>query len=338
MNDSIRSRWSGAAVALGAAALATALATAPAHAYQIADGLELTGLFFGDATYSETDAKSGFHNKRNYVTLKSTLRQDATFRLTLDQNDEAGKVFVKYAYLEKRFTNGMAVYAGQVETPMAPWDNGGFWGYRFVEKCFTQYWGVLTTADLGVALKGRLMKDQVFYHVALLNGEGYQGTPDGNGFALTGQVGAEVKGVHFGGYFHEERDRADVNHYNPSREGLYGFWEDPTIRVGGQVMVADDGSAFGTGAGTTAGAKFDGARGWNVQGRVKLPAKQEVWAFGRYDQIKEGNTGHKFLAIAGVSTNVLPGLTVAPNLRLEDTGSSAIGTETTVAVNAQLAL
>lgn len=341
MSERIRLRKRGVAGMAGAAVLAACLAAPSAHAYQIADGLQLTGLFFADATYSETDAKSGFHNKRNYVTLKAALRQDADFRLTLDQNTEAGKVFVKYVYLEKRFAGGMAVQAGQVETPMAPFDNGSFWGYRFVEKCFTQYWDVLTTGDLGVALKGRLAQDRVFYHLALLNGEGYQNSPDGNGFALAGQLGAEVKGAHFGGYFHEERDRSGVNHYDPSREGLYGFWEDPTVRVGGQVMVADDGRAFGTGPGSTAGAKFDGARGWNVQGRIKLPATQEIWAFGRYDQIKEGNTGHKFLAIAGVSTEVMPGLTVAPDLRLEDLGTGPggrLGTETTVAVHAQLAL
>jgi hypothetical protein len=324
----------------GGLALAAFLAVTPAHAYQIADGLELNGLFFGDASYSDNDAKSGFHNKRNYVTLKAVLRPDADFRLTLDQSDEAGKVFVKYAYVEKRFTNGMAVQAGQVVTPMAPWDNGSFWGYRFVEQCFTQYWGALTTADLGASLKGKLAKDQVFYHVALLNGEGFQNTADGNGFAIAGQVGAETKGVHVGGYFHEERDRAGVNHYNPSREGLYGFWEDePYFRVGGQVMIVDDGPAAGTGAGAAAGAKFDSGRGWNVQGRVKLPAKQrDVWAFGRYDQIKEGNTGHKFLAIAGFSTEMWPGLTVAPNVRLEDTGSAATGNDFTAAIHAQLAL
>jgi hypothetical protein len=311
---------------------------APAHAYVIADGLTLTGLFFGDATYSETDAKSGFHNKRNYVTLTAALRQDATFRLTLDQNTEAGKVFVKYAYLEKRFANGMAVQGGQVAMPMSSYDNADFWGYRFVEKCFTQYWGALTTADVGAALTGKLSKDHVFYHVTLTNGEGFQNTPDGNGFALAGQLGAEIRGTHFGAYFHEERDRAAVNHYNPSREGLYGFYEDPRVRVGGQILLADDGSAANTGAGAAAGAKFDSGRGWNVQGKVKLPGQREWWAFGRYDQIKEGNTGHKYLAIVGASTDVMPGLTVAPNVRLEDTGSAAVGTETTVSVNAQFAL
>ena len=71
---------------------------------------------------------------------------------------------------------------------------------------------------------------------------------------------------------------------------------------------------------------------------MKLPGQREWWAFGRYDQIKEGNTGHKYLAIVGASTDVMPGLTVAPNVRLEDTGSAAVGTETTVSVNAQFAL
>ena len=34
----------------------------------------------------------------------------------------------------------------------------------------------------------------------------------------------------------------------------------------------------------------------------------------------------------------MAGLTVAPNVRVEDTGIAAVGTETTVSVNAQLAL
>lgn len=319
----------------GLLALAAALCTpAPAGAYRIAEGLDLNGKFFADVSVAENDADSGFHLKRAYIMLKAQLQPDLVARVTLDQRSEDDRVFVKHAYVALDLSDHTAVQAGLAGTPYVPYDEKNFWGYRFVAGTFTDMWGLQSSTDLGASVLGTASDGTLAYQVSLLNGEGYQNTPDGNGFAVAGRVNADVEKAHVGAWVHEERDRNGTNRYDPSRIGLFGFYEDARVRVGGQVVLADDGRAGDTGAG---GAVFDSGQGANVQGRVKLPANREVWAFGRFDTV-ELNNGDRHMALAGVSLDVRPGLSVAPNLRLVDTGDSARGTELTVGVHAQLLL
>jgi hypothetical protein len=315
-------------VLLAAAALAGL--SAPAAAYQLAEGLTANGRFFFDATLSDTDANSGFHNKRNYIVLRAQVDPKMAFHFTLDQRSEADRVFVKYSYLQRMVAEHVTVRGGMMPTPYAPFDNGEFWGLRFVEQAFTQYWGALTTADLGMAVAGSVPGETALtYDVALMNGEGFQNTPDGEGFALAAHLGAEVKQLHLGVFLHEEANRGGVSTNDPSREGLYAFWDDPRFRVGGQVVRLDDG-----GAGPTA---FDGGEGFNVQGRVKLPSeKTEAWAFGRYDWIDPADADTEVsLVIVGVAASVGPKLRVAPNVRRLDDGTD---TQYMALLNAELNL
>jgi hypothetical protein len=307
---------------------------APADAYGIAEGLDLNGRFFGDVSLAENDADSGFHLKRAYVMLKAQLQPGFAARLTLDQRSEDDRVFVKHAYVVKDLSDHTAIQVGLAGTPYVPYDDEHFWGFRFVANSFTQMWGLQTSADLGASLLGSASNGTVAYQATLMNGEGYQNTPDGNGFAVAGRLNADVEKAHVGAWGHLERDRDGVTNYDPSRAGLFGFYEDAKVRVGGQIALANDGGAGNTGAG---GAVFDSGVGVNVQGRVKLPASREAWAFARFDTV-ELNTGDRHMVLAGASLDVMPGLAVAPNLRLVDTGDSARGTEVTVGVHAQLLL
>jgi hypothetical protein len=325
------------------AALAVAWApAAPALAYQLAEGLTVNGQFFGDLTLAETNALSGFHNKRNYVIVGAQVDPKSNFHFTLDQRSEADRVFVKYAYLDRTLAQNLTARAGMIPTSYAPFDNGDFWGLRFVEQCFTQFWGALTTADLGVGVAGQVAAatqgvgaagqapgaTQLVYDVAFTNGEGFQNTPDGKGFAVEGRLGAKANQLNVGLFLHEEANRAGVNADDPSREGLYAFWDDPRFRVGGQVMRMDEGSA--------GPVVFDRGDAFNVQGRVKVPVGTGTWAFGRYDWLDPSDTApHASLLIVGAVTQVGPKIRVAPNLRSFDNG---VDTENMVLVNAELVL
>jgi len=325
-----RGRW--AALAGVAAVAGVVLTGGPAAAYQIADGLTLNGKFYADATWSEHDDDSGFHLRRSYLMLKADVQPGLKARLTLDQRSEAETVFVKHAYVEKTLPHDMAVWAGLAGTPYVPYDEAHFWGYRYVERSFTDYWGMQSSTDLGASLLGTAAEGKVAYQVSLLNGEGYQNTPDGNGFALAGRGNLDQGNLHAGFFFHEERARGGVTDYNPSREGIFAFWDDGSVRAGAQAVIADDGNA--------AGVPFDKARGLNFQGQIKLPTKaREVWAFGRWDDVRPvKGSGHRFYGIAGIATEVAKGLTLAPNVRVLDTGIASRGTEYMAGVNAQLLL
>lgn len=318
-----------AARALAATALAVACAPAtPALAYQLAEGLTVNGQFFGDLTLSGTHAHSGFHNKRNYVIVGAAIDPQTAFHFTLDQRSEDDRVFVKYAYLDRTVAANVAVRVGMIPTSYAPFDNSDFWGLRFVEQCFTQFWGALTTADLGVGVGGRVpAATALVYDVALMNGEGFQNAPDGNGFAVEAHVGARANQLNVGAFLHEEADRGGVSADDPAREGLYAFWDDPRFRLGGQVMRMDDGNA---------GAPFDGGDGFNLQGRLKVPMGTETWAFARYDWLDPVNADtEESLVILGVVTRVGAKVRVAPNVRRFDDGAD---TENLVMVNAELVL
>jgi len=325
-----RTFWFITARALAAAALAVALAPAgPVCAYQLAEGLTVNGQFFGDLTLAETDALSGFHNKRNYIIVGAQVDPKMMFHFTLDQRSEADRVFVKYAYLDRMVAANVAVRAGMIPTPYAPFDNSDFWGLRFVEQCFTQFWGALTPADLGMGVAGQVPgATALVYDVALTNGEGFQNTPDGEGFALAARLGAKANQLNVGIFLHEEANRGGNKADDPSREGLYAFWDDPRFRVGGQVMRMDEGS--------TGPVAFDRGAAFNVQGKVKVPVGTETWAFGRFDWLDPADAvSHASLLIVGAVTNVGAKVRVAPNFRRFDDGPDV---ENMILVNAELVL
>lgn len=336
------------AILAGIVALAgiTVLAAQPAHAIKINENWDLNGKFFADFTLAETDPDSGFHNRRNYVMLKGNLDADTRFQVTLDQRSEAETVFVKHAFIDRNIGGGMHAHAGLVGTPYVPWDEKNGWGYRFVEKSFTDYWKLLSSADQGVSLLGNVGqgKGGFVYHVSLLNGEGYQNTPDGEGFALQGRIGFEIENMLIGGFAHQESDRSGTLGYDPFRVGGYLVAQMPGFRIGGQYVRMDDGLA---------GEPYDNDDGFNVQGRFKLPVGSDTWLFARYDTVdvtapgsgdaptpRTGSTfkvGTNDLLIVGVAFPVGTGVTLAPNIKRVDavTGPTT-DTEQVIGVHAQV--
>ncbi|MFQ5507856.1 MAG: hypothetical protein ACE5FN_00810 [Leptospirillia bacterium] len=293
--------------------------TSPAHAIQLTPDWDLKGKFFADVTSSERDDDSGFHLKRAYVMLRGKLADGAKFGLTLDQRSEASAggegVFVKHAYLSKSY-KGILYTAGLHGTPYVPWDEKHFWGYRFVENTFTDEWGAQTSSDLGVSAQGTGMQGKLDYHVALLNGEGYGNSTDGNGFAFAGRANIQIDALTVGLFLHDENHRNGVRDFDPNRQVVFAFYETDTFRFGGQLMMLDD----GTGAGTV----YDDGDGYNLQGHYKLPKMTNAHVFARYDSIDIGTNAanaDRSLWIVGLAKKVGENLTIAPNVKEIDNGT-----------------
>ncbi|MDH5525713.1 MAG: hypothetical protein OEY97_00210 [Nitrospirota bacterium] len=333
-----------------AATVASFCVATTAHAYKVDDTLEIKAKLFANWQTFEGDPNGGgFHLGRNYVEVRKHISDTDMVRVTLDQKGEAdstgtfvtvsgipdttgkavtkndGKIFVKYAYWQHTFPFSAKLKVGQHHTPFVDYDNNDFWGYRFVAKAYTDEWGLQTSSDSGVSLLGTAADKKVEYYFSVLNGEGYQHTVDGHGYAFAARVQANINGIHAGVVTHDEGNRGGASNYDPTRRLVFAFFENDTFRVGGQYLVdADDG----------AGAKdFAKGTGYNVQGSVKLPFGNHASAFARFDSVDKKDTGvDETLTIAGVSFEAAKGVTLAPNMQIMDNG---VDTNAVYGINAQ---
>jgi hypothetical protein len=150
-----------------------------------------TGVVFARYGYDLTEGSDGanaFGIDRAYVGVLADLDEHLATRITLDADKlkpvafgEAGeatvdtkyRVFLKHAWLEwKDAGPGVKMRFGMIDTPWTgTYDN--FVGLRYVTESFAKNSKVLETADLGVSAIGSHQGDQVSWHAALVNGEGY---------------------------------------------------------------------------------------------------------------------------------------------------------------------
>ncbi len=154
------------------------------------------GKMFGDYYYvaSADDGDTKLPEKRNalqfrriYFTAEKDMGDDMSMRYRLEAKD-AGfgsgskmEPFVKHAYL--KWKGGLAnadLYLGLSGTPTWAVAETA-WGYRAVEKTVLDLNKIGSSADIGVALKGKS------YHLMVGNGPG-QSSEDDNGKKFYGSV------------------------------------------------------------------------------------------------------------------------------------------------------
>jgi len=134
---------------------------------------KISGVIFGDYFYNASQNNSankdmnGFQFRRIYTTADFSISENFTtrFRLEADQSNNSltpgGKVgvMVKDAWLQwKNIFEGSNVVLGISPTPAFEVAES-IWGNRFLEKTMLDYWGVVSSRDFGVDLKGNLVKD-----------------------------------------------------------------------------------------------------------------------------------------------------------------------------------
>ena len=125
--------------------------------------------------------------RRVYFQLDNdlTVRVATRFRLEVDGKEltSGGKlgVFVKNAYLlvKQAVPRGDFLF-GELTTPMFE-GSEAFWGYRSVEKTVADFWGLRSSSDLGVQLRGWA---DAGHHLgySLMVGDGAGQKPEGDRF------------------------------------------------------------------------------------------------------------------------------------------------------------
>ena len=145
---------------------------------------KFSGLMFGDVFYNVSQNNSadkdlnGFQFRRIYFTADYNISDNfnTRFRLEADQSNKSltpGNklgVMVKDAWLQwKNVFEGSNLVFGISPTPAFEVAES-IWGNRFLEKTMLDYWGIVSSRDFGIDLKGNLQQDgQIKYWIKIGN-------------------------------------------------------------------------------------------------------------------------------------------------------------------------
>jgi hypothetical protein len=203
-------------------------------------------------------SENAFDISRVYLTFKSKLADNVDARVTTDMKrfsatTEADTIngylgtYIKYAYLE--MTDVIPTATLLIGQHGLPWV--GFsekvWGFRYVAKSFSDEEGKLTSADLGLGVKGKVLDKQVEYAASFVNGTGYKAeetNPDKDLEARVSVSPAQIKGLgvsvggRIGGTPTSKRNRY---------MGIISYGT-PLFTVAGEYLSTDDAEKLGSGA------------------------------------------------------------------------------------------
>lgn len=134
--------------------------------------------------------KPEFVVSRAYIDLKRDIDSNMAVRLTTDvdrsgtiEGDTRYEVFLKYAYFDFKNLGVPVIGLDTLRAGQSPtnWINivENYWNYRYVQKTMMDYFGVYSTADLGVSALGSLNLGvpgltKVDYQGTIMNGSGYK--------------------------------------------------------------------------------------------------------------------------------------------------------------------
>ncbi len=144
--------------------------------------VKFSGLVFGDFFYNADAINpankdiNGFNFRRIYITTDYTINDQFSTRFRMESAISNGSnigVFVKDAWLKwKNIFNGSDLVVGMSPTPAFDVSEGA-WGYRSLEKTIMDYFGIVSSRDIGIDLKGKLVENGVVkYWLKIGNGSG----------------------------------------------------------------------------------------------------------------------------------------------------------------------
>ena len=283
----------------------------------LADGGQISGLYFGDYYYiaahhnEERKSRNGFWTRRVYLTYDQKLNETFSSRLRFEMNspdglkaDAAGKniPYVKDAYLRvSPKGSSHSIYLGRSTAPTYA-VLVKLWGYRAVEKSMPNLQKYGSTRDLGIAVKGKVPGvDILSYHAMVGNGAETNKHKKGYLSATLQPSGGVI--VH--GYVDSEARGSAVNRM--TLMGLLGYQMD-NYRVGAQFSHQIQGQGEGKDDVTLQGVSVFGAAA------VK---PDKFWVFGRIDKMLSLNSaGPRFtytpMSGSAKSNTLIAGLDYRP--------------------------
>ncbi|NKB65720.1 MAG: hypothetical protein GKR89_01545 [Candidatus Latescibacteria bacterium] len=280
---------------------------------------KVKGYMFGDY-YTVLSADEGegklpekqnaFQMRRIYLTYEKDIDETFSTRLRYEAkdagfgNDSKMNPFVKHAYLKwKKGLGGADVYIGLSGTPTWAITEKA-WGYRAIEKTLLDLNKIGSSADLGVALKGKSGKLGYFFMVG--NGPG-QSTEDDNGKKVYGSLSMGAgDGITVVGYADFNMRPADQNQLTV--KGLLAVQKE-NFHGGVEGFMRVNQEAAGPGEdGTLTGVSAFGAIG----------LADGLKGFGRVDMVSNDHLDTTdLLIIAGLDHSPAKNIHLMPNLYVQ---------------------
>ena len=308
-------------------------------------------IYYEDNQMPGNTTAAKFDISRVYLDFKKALEGNAAVRVTTDierinpvtkvspeTTDGRFDLFLKYAYFELNSLNipliGLnTLMLGQSSTH---WTGvvENFWKFRYIQKTMMDYFGIFTTADLGLAAKGQLNAiGPVNYHATLMNGSGFKAAetnPEKN-FAVTfsgdpltldksnkisAALGVYVKDVPVDGKSPNHGETSDL--YN-SINGL-AAWQ--FTNIGNGVLFAE------YMLGNNAGSLSDGL---SVGGQYEIwPSVNLLARVDDYDPSADQSNDHRVLDIFGVEYKWGTDVRMALDWQCETTGDAPVSKKTSL--------
>jgi hypothetical protein len=303
---------------LFSAVLLLAVAIPVAHA---ANG-KVSGYMFGDYYYvaaaddaaTLSEKQNAFQLRRVYFTYDQEIDEGISTRLRFEAKDAGfGSVskmepFVKNAYMKwGKAVGGADVYLGLSGTPT--WaQSEKAWGYRAIEKTVLDLNGIGSSADLGVALKGKAGK--LAYTAMVGNGPG-QSSENDNGKKLYGSlIFAASKALTLEGY-------ADFNMLPGEQDQMtlkvFAGYQGEGLRAGVEVF-----SRINKAAGVANKQAGDDVTISGVSLYATLPLGESLKGFGRLDAVSNDDKDTtEMLIIAGLDHSPAKNVYLMPNIYVQ---------------------
>jgi hypothetical protein len=248
---------------------------------------------------------TGVDIKRAYVSVDHTFNDVFSANLTLDlapnglilnggtygTGTEQGSALVKYAYVQaKVLGDALVVRGGGSSMPWIPFVENVY-GYRFVEKTYTDLNKFANTTDWGAFASGKLADGLVGYSVAVVDGAGFKTPERSKTMDVEGRVNLNWNGfvAAVGGYSGKEgndiQQLAPATFHTAAREDAFLAYVNPTFRIGVEYL---DQQNYKTVTKSTPLGGNDKSEGYSAFGSFNLTPQVSV--FGRYDSTKPSQT------------------------------------------------
>lgn len=301
---------------------------------------KISGYIFGDYFYefsnpnAATDDlnRNGFQFRRAYFTYDRDLSEKFSVRFRLEMNSpdltrtqDFGTSttlapYIKHAYLRwNNFIPQSRLSFGLVGTPTFNMSEE-VWGYRAVEKTVMDLRSIAPSADLGMALEGKLTKSGVLnYAIFVANGTGTRSETDKNKRVYV-NVPIKIKGgFALVPYFDYEggNDGRDKN-----AMAVFAGLQKPRFHGGVEVFQKKSNNALANNQDRT-------ENGFSVFGAVKAAEKVKLFGrFDNYDPNTDVDDNGNSLIIAGLDYAADKNVNIIPNVRIESYQASGVDANT----------
>ena len=215
----------------------------------------------------------------NYVSNSSKVAVDGSGNVTQTGYTGETQIFIKKAYLQAKFGDGLFVRAGAADTTWIPFDEATY-GYRYVEKVIVDKLGYGTSSDWGLHAGGKLAGGTFGYAASLVEGNGYKNPTRSKSLDVEGRVNwSPVKDLVLAAGFYSGKLGKDVEgattptHHTYSRFDALAAYTISQVKFGAEYFSADDKGVTNT--------TSDKADGFSVFANWQF--NPQAAAFVRYD-------------------------------------------------------